>query len=220
VLPGSRRSDSRICCPIGVLDAAAPAASSMTSQGTARGRFSRFIKQRNLFAVEIAIREMGTLSLLDALGYLDLLSEANSAKLERAALRWHGRLETEAPTLTLAESQLRAGGRCEPVRWRARCAQDPSRRAPTREADAPPPRRLLTPGELVVDETSNFRRSANVQRQPRQPTPPLERLTGRSRCCRASPRCPASPSGPIRTLNPPRITTRMRRPLEPRHCRA
>ena len=78
----------------------------MTSQGTARGRFARFIKQRNLFAVEIAIREMGTLSLLDALDYLDLLSETNSAKLARAALRWHGRLETEAPTLTLAESQL------------------------------------------------------------------------------------------------------------------
>jgi hypothetical protein len=49
---------------------------------------------------------MGTLSLLDALDYLDLLSEAESPKLERAALHWHGRLETEAPTLTLAESQL------------------------------------------------------------------------------------------------------------------
>jgi hypothetical protein len=41
----------------------------------------------------MAIREMGTLSLLDALDYLDLLSEAESPKLARAALRWHGRLE-------------------------------------------------------------------------------------------------------------------------------
>jgi hypothetical protein len=40
--------------------------------------------------VGIAIREMGGLSLLDALDFLDLLSEANSPKLERAALRWHG----------------------------------------------------------------------------------------------------------------------------------
>jgi hypothetical protein len=78
----------------------------MTSQGSAHGRFTRSIKQRNLFGVELAIREMGSLSLLDALDYLDLLSETGSAKLERAAIRWHGRLETEAPTLTLAESQL------------------------------------------------------------------------------------------------------------------
>jgi hypothetical protein len=70
----------------------------MTSQGTARGRFARFIKQRNLFAVEIAIREMGTVSLLDALDYLDLLSEAESPKLDRtrrtagtAGLRRRGR---------------------------------------------------------------------------------------------------------------------------------
>jgi len=45
-------------------------------------------------------------SLEDALGYLDLLSETNSAKIERAAVRWHGRLETEATFLSLAESQL------------------------------------------------------------------------------------------------------------------
>jgi hypothetical protein len=78
----------------------------MTSQGTARGRFGKAIQRRNLFQAELAIREMGSLSLLDAIDYLDLLSEANSPKLERAALRWHGRLETEAATLTLAESQL------------------------------------------------------------------------------------------------------------------
>jgi hypothetical protein len=46
------------------------------------------------------------LSLLDGLAYLELLFEADSPKLERAAVRWHGRLETEAATLTLAESQL------------------------------------------------------------------------------------------------------------------
>jgi hypothetical protein len=78
----------------------------MTSQGTAQGRFQRAIQRRNLFQAELAIREMGTLSLLDALAYLDLLAEVRPEKLERAALRWHGRLETEAATLTLAESQL------------------------------------------------------------------------------------------------------------------
>ena len=44
----------------------------MTSEGTASGRFTRAIKQRNLFDAEIALREMGAPSLLLALDYLDL----------------------------------------------------------------------------------------------------------------------------------------------------
>jgi hypothetical protein len=78
----------------------------VTSQGTAHGRFTRAIQRRNLFQAELAMRELGTPSLLDALAYLDLLAEVRPEKLERAAVRWHGRLETEAATLTLAESQL------------------------------------------------------------------------------------------------------------------
>ena len=78
----------------------------MTSQGSAHGRFTRAIKQRNLFGAEMAIREMRNLSLVDALDYLDLLAEVKPEKLEQAALRWHGRLELEASLMTLAESQL------------------------------------------------------------------------------------------------------------------
>lgn len=78
----------------------------MTSQGSAHGRFTRAVKTRNLFMAELALREMGTTSLLDALDYLDLLAEVKPAKLETAAIRWHGRLELETLTLTLAESQL------------------------------------------------------------------------------------------------------------------
>jgi hypothetical protein len=74
--------------------------------GTAHGRFQRAIQRRNLFQAELAIREMGTLNLLDALAYLDLLAEVRPEKVERAAVRWHGRLETEAATLTMSESQL------------------------------------------------------------------------------------------------------------------
>lgn len=40
------------------------------------------------------------------MSYLALLAEVKPEKLERAAVRWHGRLETEATFLTLAESQL------------------------------------------------------------------------------------------------------------------
>lgn len=78
----------------------------MTSQGSAHGRFTRAIQTRNLWAAEMSLRELGSASLEDALGYLDLLAEQKPEKLERAAVRWHGRLEIEATFLTLAESQL------------------------------------------------------------------------------------------------------------------
>jgi hypothetical protein len=79
----------------------------MTSQGTAGGRFARAIQQRNLWAAEMSLRELGHPPALEAaLAYLDLLAEQKPEKLERACLRWHGRLEAEAPILTLAESQL------------------------------------------------------------------------------------------------------------------
>ena len=78
----------------------------MTSQGSAHGRFTCAIQQRNLWAAEASLRELGSVSLEDALGYLDLVAEQKPEKLERAAVRWHGRLETETTLLTLAESQL------------------------------------------------------------------------------------------------------------------
>jgi len=78
----------------------------MTSQGTAHGRFTRAIQRRNFFQAELALREMGTPSLLVALDYLELLAEVKPEKLEPAAVRWHGRLEVEAGVMTLAESQL------------------------------------------------------------------------------------------------------------------
>lgn len=54
----------------------------------------------------MALREMGAVSLLEALDYLALLAELRPDRLEPAAVRWHGRLELESSLLTLAESQL------------------------------------------------------------------------------------------------------------------
>lgn len=54
----------------------------------------------------MSLREFGTPTLEAALAYLDLLAEQKPEKLERAAVRWHGHLETEATFLSLAESQL------------------------------------------------------------------------------------------------------------------
>jgi hypothetical protein len=47
---------------------------------------------------------MRGLSLYDALDLCELIAKAKPGKFERAALRWHGRLELEAGTLQLHES--------------------------------------------------------------------------------------------------------------------
>jgi hypothetical protein len=78
----------------------------VTAQGSARTQFTRAIQRHNLLGAEMAMREMGVVSLLEALDYLALLAELQPAKAPRAAVRWHGRLETEATTLTLADSAL------------------------------------------------------------------------------------------------------------------
>jgi hypothetical protein len=46
-------------------------------------------------------RDGGAPSLLVALDYLVLLAELKPERFPAAAVRWHGRLELEAPTLTL-----------------------------------------------------------------------------------------------------------------------
>ena len=78
----------------------------MTSQGSAHGRFARAVKAGNLWAAEMALREIGKPSLLDALDYLGLLAHVKPEKLEPAAIRWHGRLELESSAISLADSQL------------------------------------------------------------------------------------------------------------------
>ena len=56
----------------------------MTSQGTAHGRCTRAIQQRNLLRAELALREMRTPSLLAALDYLELHAEVKPETLEAA----------------------------------------------------------------------------------------------------------------------------------------
>ena len=78
----------------------------VTSQGTAHGRFARAIQQRNLFQAELALREMRDPSLVALIDYLELLADARPDKFDKAAARWHGRLELECAVLTIAESEL------------------------------------------------------------------------------------------------------------------
>jgi len=82
----------------------------MTSQGTARGRFQRAIHARNVQNAEMAAREMGGLSLADALAPCELLAATDPKRYERAALRWLQRfIDERLPQLTevaLAASAL------------------------------------------------------------------------------------------------------------------
>ena len=54
----------------------------MTSQGTAHGRFERGIHRGHVQAAEMAAREMGGLSLADALLLCDLLAKVDPARYE------------------------------------------------------------------------------------------------------------------------------------------
>ena len=82
----------------------------MTSQGTAHRRFQRAIHRRHVQAAEMAAREMGGLSLADALSLCELLANADPARYERAALRWLQRFIDERlpplPEVALAASAL------------------------------------------------------------------------------------------------------------------
>jgi hypothetical protein len=78
----------------------------MTSQGTAHGRFQRAIQRGQLFHAELAAREIGNLTLADALALTTLMAQEDPGRYGRAAVRWHGRFALEAKRLELADSQL------------------------------------------------------------------------------------------------------------------
>jgi hypothetical protein len=74
------------------------------------------IEGRWVFHAEVAARECGNLTLAEALELACLYAEAEPAKFEKAALRWHGRFVAEVATSLLsaqialaALSELRAG---------------------------------------------------------------------------------------------------------------
>jgi hypothetical protein len=84
----------------------------MTSQGSAHGRFQRAIASRNLPNAETAAREMGGLSLADALSLCELIAATDPKRFERAALRWLERwMDERLPPL--AEVALAAAALAE-----------------------------------------------------------------------------------------------------------
>jgi hypothetical protein len=80
----------------------------MTSQGTAHGRFQRAIRDRHLRRATMAARELGTVSLADALALTLLTAEVGDDLWPRAAGRWLGRFIVESPAITIGEAGLAA----------------------------------------------------------------------------------------------------------------
>jgi hypothetical protein len=77
----------------------------VTSHGSAYGRFTRSVQQGNVFQAEIAARELGMLTLGDALRLVVLYAEKDSAKFDPAAVKWLRRLLEERAT-SLRETEL------------------------------------------------------------------------------------------------------------------
>jgi hypothetical protein len=67
----------------------------MTSQGTPHGRFQRAPQRRNVREAELAAREIGQLSLIDALALVACYARTGSPKFDQAAVRWLTRLSEE-----------------------------------------------------------------------------------------------------------------------------
>jgi hypothetical protein len=80
----------------------------MTSQETGHGRFQRAIRDRDLRRAAMAARELGQVSLADALALTLLAAELEDERWPRAAARWLGRFVVESPAITINEAALAA----------------------------------------------------------------------------------------------------------------
>jgi hypothetical protein len=78
----------------------------MTSQGTAHGRFTRAVRDRNLLTPRSPPARSAELSLPDALAFCLLLVQADPARFDRATARWYARLVLEAPGIRADEAAL------------------------------------------------------------------------------------------------------------------
>jgi hypothetical protein len=67
----------------------------MTSQGSAQARLARFIRSGNVAQADMAARELGTLSISEALSLCLLYEAARDPRFERAFRRWRRRVVRE-----------------------------------------------------------------------------------------------------------------------------
>ena len=78
----------------------------MTAQGHPRAIFSRAIEHGNLVVAEASAREIGSLTLEEALRLLFLFAEKDPIRYERAALRWLIRYVRDGKAVSLLTAQV------------------------------------------------------------------------------------------------------------------
>jgi hypothetical protein len=78
----------------------------LTAQGHPRAIFERAVERGNLVVAEMTARELGRLTLEEALRLVLLYAERDPARFERAALRWFARYLTESKDVSLLKAQL------------------------------------------------------------------------------------------------------------------
>lgn len=80
----------------------------VAAQGSAQSRFQRALDRGDIDQAEMAARELGFLSLGNALALVVGYARAGSPKFEPAAVRWLARLALEGREIRLADVQLAA----------------------------------------------------------------------------------------------------------------
>lgn len=85
----------------------------MTAQGHPRAIYARAIEHGNLVLAEATAREVGNLTLEEALRLLFLYAEKDPVRYERAALRWLTRYMRDGNDVTLLKAQLAASALAE-----------------------------------------------------------------------------------------------------------
>ena len=85
----------------------------LTSEGSAQGRFQRACERGSVFDAEQAARDLGYVSLPNALRLLAVYAAAEDPKYEQAAVRFLGRLLAERRGQTLGSVLLAASALVE-----------------------------------------------------------------------------------------------------------
>jgi ribosomal protein S7 len=78
----------------------------LTAQGSPRAIFQRAIERGNLLVAETTAREMGTMSLMEALELTSLIALKDSRRRSRVAARWLLRFLEEHNRATIEEAML------------------------------------------------------------------------------------------------------------------
>ena len=84
----------------------------MTAHGQPRAIFNRAIERGNLLMAETTAREMGRVSLMEALKLTALIALKDPRRRSRAAVRWLERMLDDHPAPTIEEASLAAAALC------------------------------------------------------------------------------------------------------------